>query len=131
MRTYAIRLHPGQDLKKRVIKFCNENKIQAGVILTCVGSLSKATLRLADENIKKEFVEKFEIVSLVGTLSPDGVHLHLSISDKDGNTFGGHLKEGCIIYTTAEIIIGEIGDLRFERKVDETTKFKELVISKR
>ena len=58
MRTYAIRLHPGQDLKKRVIKFCNENKIQAGVILTCVGSLSKATLRLADENIKKEFVEK-------------------------------------------------------------------------
>lgn len=33
-----------------------------------------------------------EIVSLVGTLSSvGGHHLHMSLSDKDGHVFGGHV----------------------------------------
>jgi len=129
MKTFALRLHPKQDLKKELIKFTKEKNIHAGFILTGVGSLKRATLRMADEKVVKDFEEKFEIVSLVGTLSQEGVHLHVSLSNKDGGVIGGHLKEGCPVHTTAEIIIGELDDTKFSREFDGQTGFKELVIS--
>ena len=131
MKTFAFRLFPRQDLKKELISFCINNKIQAGFILTCVGSLNRATLRLADENVVKNFEQQFEIVSLVGTLCQDGVHLHISLSDENGNTFGGHLMDGCLIYTTAEIVVGEIENAVFSRKADTVTRFRELVVEKK
>jgi len=54
--------------------------------------------------------------------------LHISLSDKDGKIIGGHLKKGCIIYTTAEIVIGEFDNLIFAREQDEKTGFVELVV---
>jgi hypothetical protein len=131
MNIYAIRLQPDQDLKISLENYARENQINAGVVLTCVGSLNNAALRMADENIIKTFTGKYEIVSLVGTFSADGCHLHISLSDKDGNVIGGHLKEGCDIYTTAEIVIGDIKNLIFTRAMDENTGFKELVIDQR
>lgn len=131
MNIHAIRLQPDQDLKKSLENYARENQINAGVVLTCVGSLNNATLRMADENIIKTFAGKYEIVSLVGTFSADGCHLHISLSDKDGNVIGGHLKEGCMIYTTAEIVIGDIKNLIFTRALDKNTGFKELVINLR
>ena len=131
MKTFALRLHPKQDLKKELIKFTKDNNIQAGFILTCVGSLSRATLRMADETIIKDFEKRFEINSLVGTLSQDGAHLHISLSDETGAEIGGHVKDGCLIYVTAEIIIGELEDAKFSREFDGQTGFKELVISKK
>lgn len=51
------------------------------------------------------FKGHFEIVSLVGTVDPDGQHhLHISISDADGNVFGGHVLSDHIIYTTGKDI---------------------------
>ena len=129
MKTYAIRLKPNQDLREELEKFSMSNKISAGFILTCVGSLKKANLRLGCGNITKTFDEEFEIVSLVGTLSPDGVHIHISLSDNEGNTIGGHLMKGCIIHTTAEIVIAETDEYSFSREFDEQTGFKELKIN--
>lgn len=129
MKIHAFRLQPNEDLKISIKNFVHENKINAGVVLGCVGSLNRAILRMAGGNITKTFNEKFEVVSLVGTLSPDGCHLHISLSDKDGNVVGGHLNEGCIINTTAEIVVGEIENMNFSRAIDKKTGFKELVIN--
>lgn len=129
MEILDLRLKPNQDLKEELDKFSKNNNIKAGVILTCVGSLKKANLRLADERVMKEYDEKFEIVSLVGTISSEGNHVHISLSNSKGETIGGHLKEGCTIYTTAEIIIGKINNLSFGRILDEETGFKELTIN--
>ena len=129
MKTFALRLHPNQDLKKELIKFTKENKIQAGFIITCVGSLRRATLRMADESIIKNYANRFEINALSGTLCQDDVHLHISLSDENGSEIGGHLKDGCIIYVTAEIIIGEAEGMVFSREFDKETGFKELKIS--
>jgi uncharacterized protein len=130
MKTHALRLGPGDDLKIRLREFVKSNDIRAGNIITCVGSLKKATLRLADETTK-EYNNPFEILSLVGTLSKDGIHLHISVSDEKGLTTGGHVKEGCIIHTTAEIVIGENEDMIFSRDFNKETGFKELTISER
>jgi predicted DNA-binding protein with PD1-like motif len=128
LKTYALRLRPGQDLRVELERFAKEKGLRAGLILTAVGSLQKASLRLANQGNPTSYEDKFEIVSLVGTLSPDGVHLHLSLSDGAGKTIGGHLVEGCTIYTTAEIVIGELKGLRFTREQDAQTGYKELRI---
>src|SRR4030042_3476166 len=94
MRTYAFRLHSGQDLRGEIDKFAKQKDIKAGVIVTCVGNLKKAILRMANAKVVKTFEGSFEVVSLVGTLEAGNSHLHIAISDEKGNIFGGHLKAG-------------------------------------
>jgi predicted DNA-binding protein with PD1-like motif len=130
LRVVALRLKPGQDLRREIEELVKARHIRAGFIITTVGSLSQAAMRLADQSSTTRFEGKFEIVSLVGTLGPDGVHLHISISDSTGRTIGGHLVEGCAIYTTAEIVIGEARGLIFARGTDPETGYKELQIRK-
>jgi hypothetical protein len=131
MKTFPIRLHPGEDLKQSLVAFAAQNRIQAGLVLTCVGSLRRAALRLADQPDTSILEGKFEIVSLVGTLSADGPHLHLSISDSNGQTIGGHLQDGSLIYTTAEIVLAELEEWFFTRPVDPQTSYDELVVTKK
>ncbi len=131
LKIYALRLKPGQDLRVELEKFTKENKISAGFIITAVGSLKETKIRLADKPDATDFEGKFEIVSLTGTLSADGVHLHISVSDSTGKTIGGHLTEGCKIYTTAEIVVGASEEIVFTREIDKETTFKELKIRKK
>lgn len=128
MTTYAFRLRSGQKLREEIDKFVSEKNIQAGIILTCVGNLSKAVLRMADERITKTYEGTFEIVSLVGTVEKGNSHLHISLSDKDGNVVGGHLKNESVVGITAEIVIGKLEGTSFTREFDESTGFKELVV---
>ena len=131
MRTiHAIRLKPGQDLRISLDQFVKDRGIRAGWIVACVGSLTQYNLRFANQQagqIRRDF---FEIISLSGTLGIDGGHLHIAVSDSEGTVTGGHLLEGCIIYTAAEIVIEETTDLVFTREFDGTTAWKELQIKK-
>lgn len=124
----AIRLKPGQDLKKELDQLVINNQIDAACVITCVGSLTKAILRLANQPGTTEFEGKFEIVSLTGTLSRHGSHYHISLSDGTGKTIGGHLWEGCLIYTTAEIVLGILTETIFTREMDAETTYDELVV---
>jgi predicted DNA-binding protein with PD1-like motif len=68
----------------------------------------------------------------VGTLSSiGGHHLHISLSDKDGNVIGGHVYGEMIVFTTAEIIIGECENYVFNRDLDQETGFDELNVSRK
>lgn len=131
MQLFALRLHSGQDLGQELSRFVQEHSLQAGFIMTCVGSLRQAALRLANRSETTIYEDKFEIVSLVGTLDAEGYHLHISLSDGQGRTIGGHLMAGCRIYTTAEIVIGEADTLVFSRPFDPETGYPELAVSKR
>ncbi len=128
LETFSFRLKPGQDLKQQIDLVVKEKRIDAGAVLTCVGSLTDVQLRLANQEKVAHWQGHFEIVSLVGTLSANGSHLHLSVSDSTGRTIGGHLWEGCKIYTTAEIVIGVLTDVVFAREPDPTFGYKELVV---
>jgi uncharacterized protein len=133
MKVHTFRLHPGADLKASIEAFVRGHAIEAGYIITCVGGLRQATLRLAGATPAKQDIQTytahFEITSLVGTVSRHGMHLHMSVSDSDGHCFGGHLKEGTVVDPTAEIVIGESDDTTYTRKMDEETGFNELVIT--
>jgi len=131
LKTYALRLHPHQDLRLELEAFAKAHQLQAAIILTCVGSLRHAALRLADQPGTSVYAGKFEILSLVGTLSPDGPHLQIALADGTGRTIGGHLQPGNLIYTTAEIVIGELTTKVFSRPIDPETTYDELVITDR
>lgn len=128
MKIYAVRLIEGMDLKNEIQRLVEKKQIKAGVILSSVGCISKARFRVADGINIKEIDENMEILSLNGTLSPKGVHLHISCSDSDGISFGGHLVEGNVVNTTCELVIGILENYKFDRVMDSNTGYEELTI---
>ena len=128
---YTIRLKPHQDLKAELMAFAKQNHLKAAFIATCVGSLEEVNLRYANQPKGTQQSGHFEIVSLVGTFNDASAHLHLSVSDLNGKTIGGHMLDGNKIYTTAEIVIGELNDVAFTREVDSTYGYNELKVNKR
>ena len=130
-KVYVFRLKPGEDLRKSIEAIVKEKNIEAGWINTCVGSLTDYTIRFANQQQGTSGSGHFEIVNFTGTVSVNGSHLHISISDSEGKTIGGHLLEGCKIYTTAEIVIGSTTAYEFKRKKDGTTEWDELQVNKK
>ena len=128
MQNYTFRLKSGQDLFDSIEDFVRQKHIEAGCILSGVGSLKHATLRLANREFNSEYDGPFEIVSITGTVSIHGSHLHISISDGDGKTIGGHFEVGCKIYTTAEIVITVFEDVVYKREFAEDSGYDELVV---
>ena len=128
LKGYAFRLRPHEDLKKCIQQFAKTNRLKAGAILSAVGSLEQLNIRFANQpegTIRTGF---FEIISLTGTFSEASCHIHISVSDAHGQTFGGHLLEENLIYTTAEIVVVNLYDVEFMRLTDTTYNYKELVV---
>jgi len=131
MQNYTFRLRSGQDLFDSIEAFIEKEHIEAGCILSGVGSLTHATLRLANREFTSEYEGHFEIVSITGIVSIHGSHLHISISDGDGKTIGGHLVSGCKIYTTAEIVVAAFEDVTYKREFAEDSGYDELAVYKK
>ncbi len=128
MKVFPIRLEPNADLRISLKNLAVEKNIQAGFILTAIGSLKQATIRFANQSNTTLLAEKFEVLSMSGTLATTGVHIHIAIANSRGEVIGGHLSDGCIIYTTAEIVIGIAENFTFLRKLDKQTGFSELEV---
>lgn len=128
VHTRVFRLLPGDDLKIAIEKIVREEEIRAGWIVTVVGSLTRLNLRFANKSeggVREGF---FEVLGCSGTLSINGSHLHLMVADPEGKAWGGHLLEGNLVYTTAEIVIQFSDSLTFRRERDGSTAWPELVI---
>ncbi|XP_071833528.1 uncharacterized protein [Apostichopus japonicus] len=126
---HAIRVKSGEDLKFALECYINRHDLRGAFIMSCVGSIQEASLRMADSTTVVYLSSPHEILALNGTLS-DGGHLHICLSDVEGKVIGGHLKSA-IINTTAEIVIGELPRLELTRVMDENTSYKELVVGER
>jgi predicted DNA-binding protein with PD1-like motif len=132
MRVEVLRLVPGDDLRASLeaafAGWRQAHGVQAACVVSAVGSLSRAVLRYADKPAGSELLEPLELIFLSGTLSPDGAHLHASVANGHGEVRGGHVMPGCIVRTTAEVVVGLLPGWEFRREVDEKTGFKELVV---
>jgi len=129
MKVVPLRLKPGDDLRRTLEAWLGDQQEQAGCVISAVGSLSLAQLRLAGATQATAIHGELEIVSLSGTLSPDGAHLHIAISGSSGTVIGGHLCAGSLVRTTAELVIGLLPEWRFRRELDPVTGYTELQIS--
>ena len=129
MKVVPLRLQPGDDLRRALDAWMAEQQEQASCVISVVGSLSLAQLRLAGATQATAIHGELEIVSLSDTLSPDGIHLHIAISGSSGTVIGGHLCAGSLVRTTAELVIGLLPEWRFRRELDPVTGHAELRIS--
>lgn len=101
---------------------------QAGCLLSGIGSLSQARIRLAGQQQAICLEGDLEILSLAGTLSREGAHLHIAVADSQGRLLGGHLCQGSLVRTTAELLVGLLPQWRFRRVLDDATGCLELQI---
>ena len=156
MQAHAVRLPPKTDLVSSIINAAEDammkSQSSSACILSVVGSLEYVKLRMANASRRrrkegegdgdgnndedgqeindiKEWNERLEIVSLVGTIANGGEkHLHMSVSDREGRVWGGHVVAGRI-FTTLELVLGTIQGVTFKRELDGETGYKELVVS--
>ena len=127
LRCHCIRLHRGDDLMLSIRALAAEKNIQAAVVLSAVGCISKGRIRDASGVTIREIQDHCEIVSLNGTVSAQRCHLHIALSKEDLSTIGGHLCPGCIINTTCELVIAELPGLCFGTEHDPETGYDELI----
>lgn len=120
--------------ERQVMKLVQDRNMTAVSIGTCVGSLTRAVVRFANQPNGTELNGHFEIVSLVGTLSSvlspgaeTQYHVHIALGDGTGATVSGHLIEATV-YTTAELSLVQYHDLVFARQLDPVFGYYELAI---
>ncbi len=128
MKVTPLRLTPGADLRLALESWMAQQIEQAGCLISGIGSLSVAQLRLAGRQESTILRGELEILSLAGTLSADGAHLHIAIADSSGSVIGGHLCTGSLVRTTAELMVGLLPEWQFRRELDPATGYVELQI---
>jgi len=128
MQTLPVRLIPGDDLRAALETIARDLAIGAAFVMQGIGSLSVANLRYAGLDQPTRLDGDLEILTLAGSLSAGGAHLHMAVSNAEGHVVGGHVSAGCIVRTTAEILIVCLEDVRFSRELDPRTGFPELSI---
>jgi predicted DNA-binding protein with PD1-like motif len=123
---HVLRLQPGEDVRNTLEAWSRTLQLEAGSIVSAVGSLSAAHLRYAGRADGIITSGDLEVCGLSGTLARHGMHLHLTVGDRDGVMTGGHLLTGCVVRTTLEIVVQEVAGMRFLRTPDPVTTYDEL-----
>lgn len=121
-----LRLGPGDDLRSALTALLVQRNAQAAFVVAGIGSLSRAAVRLAGREAPLMLVGDLEVLTLSGSLSPVGAHMHISVSDAEGHVIGGHVCEGCIVRTTIEAVIVWLPGWQFDRVLDDATGYREL-----
>ena len=124
MKARPLRLSPGVDLRRSLEALDAE----AGFVVAAIGSLDPVVLRYAGAPQATRLAGPFELLTLSGALTPDGAHLHMSVADGEGRVCGGHVGYGCIVRTTAELLVAELPGFALSREPDPATGYRELVV---
>ncbi|MFC5549930.1 PPC domain-containing DNA-binding protein [Massilia aerilata] len=129
MSPLPLRIPAGADLRETLAALPAEHGVAAAFVLQGIGSLSVARIRFAGAPDCTDLYGDLEILSLGGSLSPDGPHLHIAVSDAQGRVTGGHMGPGCVVRTTAEVLVMLLPAQRFSREQDPATGYKELFVT--
>ena len=130
LEALPLRLSPGVDLRAALDAEVVTRGHCAAFVISGIGSLSSVRLRLAGAVEPIELLGELEILTLAGTVARNGSHLHMSVADSNGRVVGGHVSHGCIVRTTAEVLVVLLSEWSFLREWDPDTGFAELVASR-
>ena len=105
MQSLPLKLAPGSDLRLSLEELAQREGI-SGFVLGVVGNLTKASFQCPGQAEPTVLEGDLEVITLNGTFSPEGVHLHLSLSDGACQVWGGHLEPGTIVQKGVDLLIG-------------------------
>jgi len=129
-----IRVLPGSDVIESIEEVCTKQGITSGAIISCIGSLQRASFMVAvplDNKIGAGYSEPrklegpLELLSGQGTIGRQqeresiAVHLHGVVSDKEGHLHGGHFIRGHNpVLITCEVMLARMEGIRIVRVDD-------------
>jgi uncharacterized protein len=105
MRAVPLHLEAGSDVRRSLEQLALDHNA-GGFVLSVVGNLSQAAFACPGKSAPTVLAGELEIITLQGTISPDGVHLHLSFSDASCQMWGGHLEHGTLVLRGADLLVG-------------------------
>lgn len=105
MAAVPLHLQPGEDVRLALEAFAHQRNCD-GFVLSVVGNLSQAAFQCPGQDRPTLLRGELEIITLSGTLTPMGVHLHLSFVDGDCRVWGGHLEPGTLVLKGADLLVG-------------------------
>lgn len=141
-RVSLIRILPGSDVVESIEQACEEAEIQTGVVVSCLGTLQKASLLFVVPARNKVGAEYGSPLTLEGPLEFLGaqgsvgleengdrfVHLHGLVSDSRGVIHGGHLVKGeCPVLITCEVAVLQVKGVGLVRRLDPEVGWKLLI----
>ena len=123
--TLIVRIDRGEEILAQMQAVCERERVTLASV-SALGAIDDLTVGLFDVEAKQylsnHFTGAFEIVSLTGTVTTkDGAfypHIHISVGDREGRVFGGHLNRA-VVSATCEMVIRCL-DGTVERELDET-----------
>jgi predicted DNA-binding protein with PD1-like motif len=136
-----IRILPGSDVVESIAVVCKEEGIDAGIVVSCLGTLQKASLLFVVPSRNKVGATYGEPLKLEGPLEflgaqgavgreEDGeifVHLHGLMCDKHGAVHGGHLVKGeSPVLITCEVSVIPAEGVSLVRRMDPEVGWKVL-----
>lgn len=110
MHAVPLQLAPGSDLRRSLEEFAVA-RAASGFVLGVVGDLSRAAFQCPGQPSPSVIEGDLEIITLNGTLAPEGVHLHLSLSDGACQVWGGHLEHGTVVRKGAQLLVGVFAEV--------------------
>jgi len=105
LRSVALHLEPGSDVRRSLEQLASTENA-SGFVLSVVGNLSQAAFQCPGKAQPTVLSGLLEIITLQGTVGPQGVHLHLSLSDSHCQVWGGHLEPGTLVHSGADLLVG-------------------------
>lgn len=146
-RVLVVRLGPGQDLLGGLTDALDRAGLARGILLGGVASLTRMTVRTIvrfpqqppitpADRVVTTVEGPLELMSLQGNVVPDEagatvVHAHVVASlgsPVATEVRGGHLVEGTVVATTAELAIAELLDPTLLRRFDPATRAAEIAV---
>jgi hypothetical protein len=121
---HVLRPDFGSDLLDQLHDFCRSESINLAWI-SGIGAVSRASLRYYNQ-AKKDWVDfeldkPVEVVNMIGNVSllngEPIVHLHMTVADKDGKCYGGHVANNTIVFTR-EVLLTTLDGPATIRKMD-------------
>ena len=127
MRRIMGRLGHGKDLLEELTAVAEKEGVRLGRV-EGIGAVKRARLGFYNQEEREyefhEIDEPLEITCLIGNVSlKDGkpmVHAHVTLADKKGAAFGGHLAPGTVVFA-CEFVMQVLEGPELARALDDPT----------
>ncbi len=110
-------------------RVAREADVHTGIVMTGVGSLSRGRIHWVATNEmppRNEFADlegPLEVVGMSGIIAAYEPHVHIALQDGQGRFRGGHLEEGCVVLTLAEVSVMRSTDILLGRRERDGSAF--------
>jgi len=127
-----VKLSDGEDVFGSLEAVAREHDVESGTVLWGIGMLRDFEIGFFGSNgyAKTEFRDRHELLGLHGSIAMRAdpkLHLHVTAGRADHTVIGGHLFRGKVAVVN-EIQIARFDAIRFNRRLNEKTGLRELIL---